>query len=339
MIKLEVIAQKAGVSKATVSRVINNSGIVAEETKNKVYQAISEFNIQINDLKRSKETAMTIGIILPFKHEGHHDPFVLDLFTGAENKAFENDYMILMGNSGGDIRKEISLTRKMIERGVEGIVMLSVSRRSDEIEHFLEIKGHQLPLILVDQDIPDFRANIVKGDNLQGSIMLTNHLISLNHRRIGIITLDQLSTMKTRSRGYHISLLESGIPLQENYHRNVNHSDDKYGYRAAVSLLQMEPRPTAVFLTDPHFLIGMIKACEELNISIPRDLSVVSFDDGYVDLPEEYKNFFTVISQSAKQMGTFAVEILFQNLKGSNVEGQELSLQGQLHIRKSTATP
>ncbi|MDB5084882.1 MAG: hypothetical protein JWN30_1768 [Bacilli bacterium] len=332
MSRLQDVATLAGFSKATISRVINNSQSVSASTQKKVMDALATLNINANELKRSVEGTMMIGLVLPLQKNISSYSFGMDIIAGAEEMAFDKDYMILLGNSSGK-EKENKLSAQMLNRDVEGIIMLSTSNQlSKDHLHFVQQSG--TPLVLVDQKIDGFSAHYVRGDNLLGSMTLVNYLLSLGHRNIAILSPAGHTTYSDRIKGYQFALMEKGITVPGNYQIISN---DRRSFPDLIrALLNSESRPSAVFLTDPGSLSALIDIAGELNLNIPADLNVVVFDDIYTHLPDSYQNFFTSVTQSGKQIGRMAVDLLFQQIKNPDLEPQEIVLPGTVNIRQST---
>jgi DNA-binding LacI/PurR family transcriptional regulator len=277
---------------------------------------------------------MTIGLILPFERAISNLSFCLEIMMGAEEKAFEKDYMLLTGNSHNN-EKEHSLASKMCNRDVEGLIILSTSGQNDG-NHLKFLETSEIPLVLVDQKVEGISANIVRGDNFKGSYNVMNYLFSLGHRDIAMISRDKHSTFIDRIKGYQMAMMEQGLTIPERYLIAMGLNQDVES--ELKSLLTSKPRPTALFIADPLLLLKFLHLNHELNLRIPEDINIVVFDDIYAPLPEEYKNFFTSVNQSAKLLGSMAVEVLFQQIKNPDLENQEIVLTGKLNKRKSTCS-
>lgn len=333
MSKLQEVAKLAGVSKATVSRVINNRSPVSDAAKKKVLDAMRELNFHAQQLKRSNEGTMIAGLIMPLMNELNPSIFVSEIMVGAEQKAFEQDYMLLIGNSN-TIEKEHSLATKMVNRDVEGLIILSTTGQQ-AAEHFSFLENAGVPIVLVDQKVEGFAANVVRGDHFLGSINLMNHLFSLGHRNIALLSPPlNLSTYNDRIRGYRVACMEQGIHVSDQ--TIIKEERDQPLQRAVEMLLNAKSRPTALFVTHPLMLMDVVKIIEKHNLHIPNDISIVTFDDIYCQLPDQYTNFFTSITQSGQLIGNMAMELLFQKIKNPGSENQEIILPGTLNIRKST---
>ncbi|WP_028552918.1 LacI family DNA-binding transcriptional regulator [Paenibacillus sp. UNC451MF] len=332
MANLQDIATKAGVSKVTVSKVINNYESVSTATREKVHRALREMNVLASDLKRSKDSSMMIGMLMPLG-DMTGNRFSMGILAGAEEKALEKDYFILIGNTVS-MEREMKVTAKMLQRDVDGLILLSVSGELDG-RHLEELINKRVPVVLVDQTFKDFPAHVVRGDNFAAAIKLIDHLVELGHCRIACITLNPVrSTHADRVKGYRIGLMNSEIKGQDLYYKIVGNGVNSY--EATRSLLSMDSPPTALFVAQPSMLMNVFKAVQDQGLRVPEDISIVAFDEQYAILPEEYRGFFTSINQSAKLIGSIAIEILCQQMNDTSLEYQEIILPGVMNVRNST---
>lgn len=333
MANLQDVATRAGVSKVTVSKVINNYESVSPATREKVLRVLQEMNVHASDLKRSKDNSMMIGMLMPLGDKTGNR-FGMGILGGAEAKALEKDYFIVIGNTGSSER-EMKVAAKMLQRDVDGLVLFSVSNEQKG-RHLEELINQRVPVVLVDQRLDEFPAHVVRGDNFTGALKLIDHLIELGHQHIGCISLDpaRRATYADRIKGYRIGLLNAGVPVIDSHYQEVGNGVTVYA--ATQKLLQAKPQPTAVFVTQPTMLMNVVKAVQEQGLKIPEDISIVVFDEQYAFLPDEYQDFFTSINQSAKLIGSMAIEILCQQLADPGLQYQEIVLPGVMSIRKSS---
>jgi DNA-binding LacI/PurR family transcriptional regulator len=337
MSNLDDIAQKAGVSRVTVSKVINNYDTVAAKTRDKVFKVIESMNLEITDLKRTKDNTMMIGMVMPLGGNAINN-FSMDILAGAEEKAFEKDYFIVIGDSKANMTREEQVASKMLNRDLDGIILYSITGEDKKGKHLDFLAKSKIPTVLVDLKIEGFPANIVQGDNFKGATTLMNHLFSLGHKDIATFVPQRMqSTYKDRHRGYQFSMMERGISLKEDYLVQIKTPNEIYA--KTKLLLEAENRPTAFFVLAQYILIPMLQAIKDLHLRIPEDISIVAFDSDYAKLPAEYEGFFTSITQSGKLMGRLAVELLCQQMEDPNSTNQEILIPGKLDIRASTGSP
>ncbi|MEF3303505.1 LacI family DNA-binding transcriptional regulator [Paenibacillus sp. GYB003] len=329
MSKLLEVAKLAGVSKATVSRVINNSDTVSPAAKQRVLEAMESLQVQPRHLKRAPESSSMLGVVLPFGKQIWSHSFGIDILAGAEEKAYEYDYMILLGNSNGG--RETVLTANMTSRGVDGLIVQSAER--GQADHLRQAQSHGIPLVLVDQKVEGFEAHLVRGDNFQGAVTLMTHLFEHGHTRIGLVSPNKHFTYKERVKGYRFALLERGIRLPDGYEA-LDGGDVPVAERLG-RMLSRSDRPTALFVASTGMLGEAVAIARERGLRVPDDISVVTFDEHYAVLPEGYQEFFTSINQSGKLMGSMAVELLFRQLRDPAMEPQEIVLPGRFVERRS----
>ncbi|CAG7643778.1 Ribose operon repressor [Paenibacillus solanacearum] len=333
MSKLDEVAKLAGVSKSTVSRVINHSDTVSAQSKQKVLEAMQTLQFQAQELKRSSDSSGMIGLVLPFGKQIMSQSFGIDLLVGAEEKAFENDYMILIGNSVGG--REPQLTAKMMQRGAEGLIMLIGSGKPGQKEHLNNLQAQGMPIVLVDQKVDGIETHLVRGDNFMGAVTLVEHLFGLGHERIGIVSPNKHFTHKERIKGYRYALMDKQVRVPERYELFVE--GESAGIEEALErMLTGAERPTALFVTSPGLLMSVMSVLNRLELRVPEQISIVTFDEVYGNFPEEYQDMFTSINQSGKQMGGMAVELLFQHSRSPELEYQEIVLPGKFTARRST---
>jgi DNA-binding LacI/PurR family transcriptional regulator len=331
MSKLLEVASLAGVSKATVSRVINNIETVSPGARRKVLEAMQTLQFQPQELKRASVSSAVLGIILPFGKEISGMSFGIYILTGAEEKAFEHDYMILLGNSNGG--RETALTTSMVQRGVDGLIVSSAER--GQREHLQQVQAHGIPLVLVDQKVEGLGAHLVRGDSFMAAVKLVTHLIEQGHRLIGLVSPNKHFTYKERIKGYRYALMEHNIRLPESFEALEEEDTSVTVTDLVENMLASEERPTALLVTAPGMLGKIIGVLNQKQLRIPDDISVVAFDESYTTLPEGYQNFFTSINQSGKLIGSMAVELLFQQLRDPELEPQEIVLPGTFTARRS----
>ncbi|GLI06933.1 hypothetical protein YDYSG_29630 [Paenibacillus tyrfis] len=177
-------------------------------------------------------------------------------------------------------------------------------------------------MLLVDQKMEGVEAHLVRGDNFMGSVALINHLLSLGHHRIALLSPTRHYTHRELEvpPSYEV-LVESGVSPEAELR----------------ALLGSEDRPTAIYAADPGYLGTLIRVAGELRLRIPEELSVVTFDDTYAALPEGYANFFTSVNQSGRLMGSMAVELLFRQWRDPELGAQKIVLPGKLNVADRSA--
>ncbi len=327
------VAERAGVSPITVSRVINNSGYVSEKTREKVMRAIEELQYVPNELARSLKGQRTHTIALVITDVTN--PFFTTVARGVEDIANQNGYSVILCNTDENLDKEKFYINKFLSKRVDGAIIATASGNS---QHLLRLKQRDFPFVLIDRMVEALDVDIVRGDNVRGAYELTTHLIELGHRRIALINGPCLvSSAQQRLEGFMKALQDHGLPLDESLIKESNYKRDG-GYESAIELLKAPELPTAIFAANNLLAIGAIVALREHGLRVPGDISLVSFDD--IELASLIYPFLTVVNQPAYTMGTLAMQLLLDRMSDQPInERRDVVLQPEMVIRCSTAPP
>jgi len=326
------VARRAGVSAMTVSRVINGRKGVKPATRERVLKTIEETGYIPNSLARSfvLQKTRTIGLVVT----DITNPFFTTLARGAEDIAARNQFSVIFCNTDENPEKELLYLEFLARKRVDGVILAPASKKRNSLGFLL---AKNIPIVLVDRELEakDSRVDIVKGDSIYGAYILTRHLISLGHRRIGIIVGNRdISTAEDRVEGYRRALGESGIPIDEALIKFASYSEEG-GYFATRELLAMRKRPTAIFGGNNFIAMGAMVAIRELALRIPDDVALVCFED--IDCLSRIYPFLTVMVQPAYSMGVIATELLIGRIEGRDKirERREVVLKPELIVRKS----
>ena len=332
MATMKDVALRAGVSTTTVSHIINNTRYVSEDLRQKVMDAIAELNYQPHGPARSLRTKQTrtIGMIIP----DNSNPFFAEIARSVEDAAFENQYNVILCNSDGSALKELNYIRLLIEKGVDGLAFISAGKDPQSIE----LLSHQsIPWAVADREIPSVKVDEVLVDNLDGGFQATEYLISLGHRRIGCIAgPGQLTPSFERLTGYKQALDRAGINLAPDL---ILHGDFRSasGYDTCRTLIRHPEPPSAIFACNDLMAIGALQAAHDCGLSIPRQLSIIGFDDiawSSFTFPR-----LTTISQPKKEMGRLLTAWLVDRIKNNQLPQRRTTLRAKLIERDSCAAP
>lgn len=331
MITIYDIAEKAGVSAMTVSRVINNTGRISEATRKRVKKVMEELHYIPNSMARSLVLQKTK--ILSLLITDITNPFYTTLARGAEDAALRAGYRLLFANSDEDYAKEKGYVDMMLSTRVDGVLFAPTGDHS--LENLLQLKKHNIPFVVLDREIPGIEADLVLGDSKEGARNLVEHLIELGHRRIAMINgSPDVSTARLRYTGYREAHLLGGLAVEDSLviHRNFRDFQDE---SALDALIHHEHPPTAIFAANNMLAIGAIQALRKRGLQVPIDLSVVCFDDfGHTDV---LNPFLTVASQPAYQFGALGMQLLIERIEGeATQEHRKIILPSELLIRSST---
>lgn len=327
------VAKRAGVSTMTVSRVINNSGYISQETRQRVERAIDELGYVPNALARSlrfKQTK-TLALVLT----DITNPFFTTLARGVEDAASEQGFSVMFCNTDESQEEEAEYLRVIVQKQVDGVLLVPAASASESARFLRE---RQVPFVVLDRRIRGEVVDNVRGDSEQGAYDLTAHLLSLGHQRIGFLSgPPAVTTAADRVAGYRRALQDAGVTLDETQIVSGPYTLDS-GFALARALLSGPTPPTALVAANNFIAIGALRGARSAGFCVPQDVSLVAFDD----LPEQMiiDPFFTVASQPAYEMGQQGTALLLQRLAGTGPdELQEIILPTQLIVRESSAPP
>ncbi len=332
MATIKDVAAEAGVSIATVSKILNNSSYSSEKTRAKVMAAIKKLGYQPNHIARSMVQGKTkmIALVVP----DIRNDFFTQVARGVEDIANKYDYRVILCNTDEDPEKQQNYLEMLRGRIVDGLI---IAPAADDDRQLKKIDPRRLPFVFIDRVCSTIQADAVVVDNRDGSYRAVGHLIRNGYRRIGIIAGKRdIFTGRERLRGYREALADNGIAVDEDLITDGRFTIEG-GYLAMKVLLALAERPVAVFVSNYSMTIGALKALTESGLKIPQEMAVVGFDDS--DWAEFFVPPLTVVRQPTYTMGTLAGEILFQRLFESEVsERKEIFLRPELVIRKSCGT-
>ncbi|GAB4575295.1 MAG: LacI family DNA-binding transcriptional regulator [Anaerolineae bacterium] len=336
-LNLEDIARRAGVSRSTVSRVINNEPYVSEKTRAKVLAVVEEVGFAPNPGARMMVTRRTqvIGVVIPQTLTVvFEDPYYFPtLLQGVAEAAQQHDYAMLLfvGNTNED---EQQLYRRILQnRLMDGLVIASATQDTGIIRQLL---NRDTPFVMVERPATaEDRVNYVTVDNVGAVHEVVKHLYSLGCRRIGHVT-GSLSNADAQDRlaGYRQALRAVGLPVDEDLIVE-GHFSSRSGYLAAQTLIARGV--DAIFAASDTTALGVMHALQEAGLRVPDDVAVVGFDD----LPRalETRPPLTTVYQPIKEKGFKATELLLDMLDNGHDGPQHVVLPTRLVIRESTVKP
>lgn len=319
------VAKKSGLSVVTVSRVINNSPSVREANRQKVLKAIEELNYQPNSAARSLVRGKT-GVI-GMSITNFNDSFYDRVIRVVNRKLAEHGYFLALSIAENEVEGDNFLFQK--DR-VDGIILLSPLR---EEEYVNELKGKNIPFVLLDNQFQHEDVPSVVVDNYQGGYEATKHLIGLGHTQIAYIGGPSVFlSVAERKRGYIQALEEAGLTPFGTEYCGFTVSG---GYEVAKRWIREDKLPTAIFSGDDFIALGVVQALREEGIMVPHDISVVGFDDQ--QFVGEFYPRLTTVRQPEAQMGSIGVDLLLKLINGEVMPAAETKLTPQFLVRESTA--
>lgn len=322
------VAKLAGVSQTTVSFVINKNpnASIPEETKDRVWAAVLELGYRPNIIARGLRSnrTYTIGLI---SDEVATTPYAVQIIHGAQDQAWENGYIILMINTGGNPDMKEAALHAMHDRKVDGIVYATMYHR--------EVRPHNMlrdfPSVLLDCFIADHSLPSVTPDEVTGGREATAYLISKGHRRIGLINnLEPVPARGGRLEGYRQALLNHDIPYDKNLVVDGIDGIPEGGYAGTMQLLQQTEKPTALFCFNDRMAMGAYDAIRKLGLSIPEDVAVIGFDNQELIAADLYPGL-TTMALPHYEMGQWAVQHLIQLIDNPEMRNSEQPVQQLLN--------
>lgn len=309
-LKKKEIAEAAGVSLATVSRVINNSGYVKKDKRDLVLKVMRDLNYPFNvQTPKKAEKSNRIGYVIP----DITNPFFSEVLKGMYSVTEKEKLNIFIFDTNEDISKEIDALEMLKEQNVKGLIIAPTTDQNEYFRQYLEqIESLGVPIVLLDRDIKYSHYDAVYVDNIQGSFDAVQALISEGHQKIAIL-LATVSSRPGRDRfaGYKKAMLMNGIPVDEKYiFKGVPKIE--CGYDLAKKVITMDDPPTAIFSFNNVMTMGCIKAFREMNIKIPDDMAFIGFDD--IDFINIMNLGMSVIDRPTYQMGEIAMKMLVERI-------------------------
>ena len=330
MATIDDVAKKAGVSKSTVSHVINETRYVSPELTEKVREAMDELNYHSpNAIARGLKTqkTFTIGLIV----SDITNVFSPYLVRGLEGIATEKGYNVIVSNTDELIEREQQLIDRLIEQRVDGAVIAPTGKADEKITLLRE---QEMPFVFLDRRVESIDADFVTSNNEKGAYKATEHLIEKGHERIGIILGPKcITTSDSRFSGYKKALKEHGIETDDAL---VVQSDYRLegGEVGVTKLLKKEKPPTALFSTNLMYNFGALRGINNMGLSCPEDVSLIGYDD--VPWVETLNPPLTVVSQKPYEMGYRAGKLLFDRLEKERTDDfHTIRLGTDLKVRKS----
>jgi LacI family transcriptional regulator, repressor for deo operon, udp, cdd, tsx, nupC, and nupG len=328
MANIQQVAKQAGVSVATVSRVLNGQNTVSAKTKMKVEETIKKLNYEPSLLGRNLRTSESrlFLILIPTIS----NPFYLEIIKGIEQVAISQNYNILLCETDSNPEKEniyFDLVRKKMADGIISMdPAVNVETLKKLAENYAIIQcseyeeGTGIPYVTIDNEEASYRA--------------VKHLIQIGHKKIALMNSDEKYLFaRQRKMGYKRALEESGITLKNEYIIPTQRLGFENGQQAMKKILNLQDRPTALFAVSDLLAIGALKEINAAGLHVPNDIAVVGFDK--IDFSNMTNPTLTTIAQPMKRMGSVAARMLIEKIKGEEVES--IILDHELVIRESTS--
>jgi len=323
------VAEKAGVSIATVSKVINNTGRISEKTRKKVWSIMEELDYQPSAVASalSGKSTFTIGLTLP----DLANPYFAEIARAIEDQGRKYGFNVFMCSTDNDAHKEEEYYQLFMKKRVDGIIMVSRDKQNVIVKKILSEK---VPLVMIAREFFSAPVTSVMVDDYYGGMQAGQHLLQQGHKRIAVIVenLTELGS-KERLRGCSDATKEAEAELKPSYILEGGYTLDS-GKAAMKELLELKKRPTAVFACNDVLAIGAIQAVRESGLRVPEDVSIVGYDNTIlatiVDPP------LTTVAQPMQEIGERSVALLVEQIQSKESVRQRVVLMPDLVIRHST---
>ena len=323
------VAREAGVSIATVSRVLNDIDVVNEDTKKKVLDAIKKLGYRPNIVARSLKTqrTKTIGILVPDISSG----FYPEIVRGAEDVANIYDYNVILCNSDFDYDKEKDYLRVLKEKMVDGVIYMSSSLEEESLDIINDL---DLKTVLVETKDSEERLPSVTIDNVEATYEATKYLLVKGIKNIAFVGVEKnsINAWGYRFLGYERALKEAGIEVDEElvFLKNLKY---KTGHDAAATFLKSNKKIEGIICASDEIAMGVINGLREKGINTPEDVSVIGFNNNAV--ASYFYPKLTTISQPSYDMGSVAMRMLIKILNNKALEEDQYVLDHKLIQRES----
>lgn len=326
-LSIKDIAKAANVSYSTVSRALSDSPRVRPETKQRIQSIAAEMGYLPSAVARSLVTRRTntIGVVVT----SITDLFFAEVIHAIEETTLKHKYGLILANSGGESERELAAIQTLRERRVDGIILVSGYSKREDLR---AEKGIDLPIVIINNVHQEHIGYSVEVDNVGGARDATQYLLDLGHRRIAHIAgpLREWDSVERQS-GYEQALQAFRLAIDPVL---IVRGDNRPrgGMEATQQLLGLPSPPTAIFCYNDVTALGAIRAAHAAGLRVPRDLSVIGFDD--IDLSPYFEPPLTTVAQPKRQMGEKAVHMVLELLAGNAVE--DCVLPSRLIVRGST---
>ncbi|MBX9996204.1 MULTISPECIES: LacI family DNA-binding transcriptional regulator [Priestia] len=334
MTTIKDIARVAGVSVTTVSRALNGYSDVNEKTRQKIAAVAKELNYSPNTLARGlvMQKSKTIGLLVSgISRESVKDNFTFEVLCGVNERASTLGYDLILFNTNTMMQREKTYTQLCRERRVDGAIIQGIKK---EDPYLKEVVESDIPCVLVDIPVHSNSVGYVTTDNALGAKKAVEHLASLGHKHIGMINgHEDAFVSQERLNGYREALKECGLSFRSEWVVSGDF-EEKKAEKAACEFLNRHKEVTAIFCASDLMALGALKACKELGLHVPKDISIVGYDN--IVLASYSSPNLTTVGQEVYQIGYQAADLLIEMLEGKETNTKRY-LDTKLIIRESTA--
>lgn len=327
MIKIKDVAEAAGVSTATVSRVLANKPHVSTKVKKKVLDVVNALDYRPNRVARNLR-AMQSNIIALIVSD-IQNPFFQSVSRAVEDTAYAQDFSVILCNNDENPDKEKMYLNLMHDEKVAGIIFSPTRHTAD---NFKETSQLNTPMVVIDRRVSNYDVDKIMIDNVESAYTIVNHLIEHGNRRIGAVFGIDSSTGRERYEGYLKALKEHGLEPNPDLAKYIP-AKESDGYTTIMEMLKMTPPPDAIFTSNGLLAAGALRAIHDSKRAIPDQIAFASFDNtpwSSLVVPS-----VSVIEQPTYEIGQLATELLVKRLNNPSRATRTITLKGKLILRES----
>ena len=325
------VARCAGVSVSTVSHVVNRTRFVSPEKAKLINDAIAAMGYQPNELARSLKVASTNSVGLAIS--AISNPYFTDIICAVEAECARLGLMVFLSDTQEDPDRELQVVRAFHQRRVDGVILAPSGSPQRAIDYLADKK---LPCVLIDR-FADDRFDQIGVENETAMHALIDHVASFGHKRIGYIAGQPgLATTRERIEAFRASLAANGLECLPRY-VSAENVDTASATASTHAILSLPEPPTALVTGNNMTTIGAVRAIREKGLSIPRDISLVGFDD--FEWADCFEPRLTLVEQPCTDIGRQAAALLSERIASSHAAPRAVRLQARLQARESCARP
>ena len=333
-VTIKDVAQLAGVSPSTVSKVMNGSGRISEATKARVELAIRKINFRPNSIARSLRKSSTLSIGMINNARSSKNTFVLQLMVAVEAAAKREGFAVFMCNSGASQAREADYAEALFDKQVDGIIFLDNVVRERALP---SAERDGTPLVFLNEYAAQSAHPSVIPDDRQGGHLAATHLLDLGHRRVAHISGRlKHDANHARLQGYRDALEEVGVPFDPTLVQGQDTWDESGGFESALRLLALSQPPTALFCASDTLAFGALDALRERSVKVPEDVAVVGFDDSLA--AAQKRPPLSSVALPFDEMGQLAMKLLLAALREGKREATVHRLPCTLVRRASSGS-
>ena len=329
------VANLAGVSIATVSRVMNGNYPVRAELQVRVLEAMGQLDYHPNAIARGlrRQKTQSIGVLIPQVNDSY-----LGMFSHiVEKTLFAHHYRALLCSIEESLEKETAYIESMLQQRVDGVIMFPRAHSRENVERLLK---ENIPVVMIERKLPDLPVHHVLVRNYEGGYTGMRHLIDLGHREIAVIaSYFETYPLSERIQGALDAKRDAGIELKPEDFLAIKTDERRFevGYRLATEFLKRRSRPSAIFAMTDELAIGVLHGLAGNGVKVPEEVSVIGFDN--IPAAELVSPALTTVAQPAEEMAETAGGILLRALRDGTSDIEYVTLKTKLIVRDSTAPP